>query len=286
MAARVEIGRPFEHAHQQGRLGNVETVKGLIKEIRGGQAESVDRAIAVLAQVDFIEVGFEDLLFAVVDLQQHRHDHFGELSAQSALGGQIEILDELLGQGAAALYTAATCRLEDGPGNAPRVKAEVGIIPAVLNGDQGLDQMFGDIRQFHQNAIFVFPGIDAADQGRLQARQMQRFAAGVVEQPLYPTTSELDAQRLRLLGSVGEGEGTHDQIQGFAPPAIAAGLPGENRLAVVEKGKFGGHFRWAQAQPRVQLQRPGIDLCRQRKPFPFKACPHGNVQIDRNSGDN
>ena len=59
-------------------------------------------ARTVLAEIDLIEIGLEDLLLAVVKLEQHRHKQLGDLALQRALSRQKEVLDELLRDGAAA----------------------------------------------------------------------------------------------------------------------------------------------------------------------------------------
>ncbi|MNP25432.1 hypothetical protein D3C76_1182400 [compost metagenome] len=65
------------------------------------------RALTILPDEDFVEVGLEDLALVVMQLQQNSHHGFGELAAQAALAGEVEVLHQLLRQGTAALAHAA-----------------------------------------------------------------------------------------------------------------------------------------------------------------------------------
>ena len=79
--ARIIGGGPFEHPHQQGGLVEIKMACRLSEEKHAGQPETVNRSVAVLPQIDFVEVSFEDLLFVVMKLQQQGHHHFGELAS-------------------------------------------------------------------------------------------------------------------------------------------------------------------------------------------------------------
>ncbi|MCY1375546.1 hypothetical protein D9M69_629700 [compost metagenome] len=79
----------------------------LAEEILTGQAETMHRALTVLAQEHLVEVGLENILLVVMQFEQHRHHGLGGLADQAALVGQVEVLDQLLGQGTAALAHTA-----------------------------------------------------------------------------------------------------------------------------------------------------------------------------------
>ena len=78
----------------------------LAEEELAGQPETVHRALAVLADKHFVEVSLKDFPLVVMQLKQQRHHGFGELAAQAAFIGQVEVLDQLLSQGTAALAHA------------------------------------------------------------------------------------------------------------------------------------------------------------------------------------
>ena len=60
------------------------------------ESDAVDRTVAVLAEVDLVQVGLEDLVLVVVQLEQHRHQELGHLAPHRALGRKEEVLYELL----------------------------------------------------------------------------------------------------------------------------------------------------------------------------------------------
>ncbi|MNN09664.1 hypothetical protein D3C81_1225540 [compost metagenome] len=100
---RVVVGRPLDHAHQQGDLVQFQLRQRLAEEELAGEAEAVHRTLAILADEHLVEVGLEDLALVVVQLQQHGHHRLGQLAAEAALAGEVEILHQLLGQGTATL---------------------------------------------------------------------------------------------------------------------------------------------------------------------------------------
>ncbi len=65
------------------------------------------RALTILANEHLVEVGLEDLALVVMQLKQHRHQGFRQLATEAALIGQVEVLDQLLGQGTATLTHGA-----------------------------------------------------------------------------------------------------------------------------------------------------------------------------------
>ncbi|MNI24558.1 hypothetical protein D3C73_781820 [compost metagenome] len=99
--------RPLDHAHQQRDLMQLELGQRLAEEELAGQTETVHRALTVLPDKHFVEVSLKDFAFVVMQLKQQRHHRFGELAAQAALVGQVEVLDQLLSQGTATLTHAA-----------------------------------------------------------------------------------------------------------------------------------------------------------------------------------
>ena len=92
----VVVRRPLDQAYQQRRLRQIELLQRSVEVELRGKAEAVDRAVAVLAEVNFVYIGFEDFVLAVVRVQQHRHDGLDRFAAQRALRAQVEILDQLL----------------------------------------------------------------------------------------------------------------------------------------------------------------------------------------------
>ena len=73
VTARVVVTRPLDHGDQQRRLRQCQILERLAEVERTGEADTVDGAIAILAEIDFVEIGFEDIALVVVQFEQQRH---------------------------------------------------------------------------------------------------------------------------------------------------------------------------------------------------------------------
>ncbi len=91
-------------------------------------------AIGARAEIDPVEIHFEDLVLGVLLLQPQREQHFLHLALQRPVGLQEQVLRQLLGQRRAALREAAMHQVgRHGAGQADRVDAEMRIEAAVLD---------------------------------------------------------------------------------------------------------------------------------------------------------
>ena len=82
----------------RGQLG------GTLAEVEARRAaHAVDGASTVLPQVDLVEIGLEDLGLRITKLDPERDRHLAGLAGPGPFGRQVDVLDELLGQRAAAL---------------------------------------------------------------------------------------------------------------------------------------------------------------------------------------
>ncbi len=122
--------------------------------------------------------------------EQQRHDHFVKLATHGPLCAKEEVLDQLLGQSAAPLNALAANGHNQGSCNTPRIDAPVAIETHILHRDQSIDQKLRHLIKAHQHPILIVTGIDAADQGRIEAQQ---FDGGIVRPPLqsrHPVASK------------------------------------------------------------------------------------------------
>ena len=108
-------------------------------------------AVSAGAEIDPVEVEFENLRFGMLALEPEREFDLLQFPLQGALLRQKQILGELLGQRRAALRDAAmqhVCdrRAQNSQGIDPVMRIE----PAVLDGDEGFRQIG---RQFLQRDI-------------------------------------------------------------------------------------------------------------------------------------
>jgi len=243
----------------------------------------VDRAVAVLAEVDFVEIRLEDLVLVVVHLEQHRHEELGDLARERALGREEEVLHELLRQRAAALESLEAEEGERRARDTAQVEAVVRVEIAVLVRDQRLHQRLRHLREPHQHAVLVVRRIDAADRQRLQAREREVAPFRVLHRP-DRTTFEGDAYALRGLGPVPEHERPYCHLEPVVVVRKPAGLALARPLAVARLLQLAHHIDLRDAQARVQLERPRINPRRQREAAALELAAHAHVEVQREGG--
>ena len=232
----------------------------LAEEELTGQAKTVHRALAILTDEHFIEVRLKNFAFVVMQLKQHRHHGFRQLAAQAALVGQVEVLDQLLGQRTATLgHLAARGVDPDGPGNRFGRHPPVAIEIPVFNRDQGFQQVRRDLIELDQNPVFEIFRVDPADQQRLQPhhgelRPVQRRQLGHI------VTGEAHTHRLGLLHAFIELETTGVQVHGIAADRSCARAVGHAFAAIAQGIEFRQEIFLAELLSDEQLQRTGINL--------------------------
>ncbi len=86
VAARVVIRSALDHADQQGDFLRAQLINRAAKIIARGQAEAVNRLVAVLAEIDLVQIAFKDFIFRIMPLHFERHNRFRSLAAERALG--------------------------------------------------------------------------------------------------------------------------------------------------------------------------------------------------------
>ncbi len=130
-------GQPIRRADQTGnqrwftqrqvaeRFGKIE-LRGL--------RNAKDSLRASLAEINLVQIIFQDCLFRILALSNQRHDCFRDFAAQCALVGQEEIFHELLSQCAAALLKTHAPNIHPhGAQNADRIDTAMAIKTLVLN---------------------------------------------------------------------------------------------------------------------------------------------------------
>ncbi len=113
-------------------------------------------AVAALSEVHGVEIPFHDLLLVVLLLQLQRAEDLGQLALDRDLVLAGQVLDELLGDGGAAgAGLHAGEHLHEGTGGAVPVHALVLVEALVLDGDQRLLHIFGDLVDIRPDALVV-----------------------------------------------------------------------------------------------------------------------------------
>ena len=133
-------------------------------------------AFGVLPQVDFIQIGFKNLVLVVMKLQQQSHHGLIQFSPQVTISRKEHVLYQLLRYGTAALYGPSrleVCRQRSG--NRFQVNTEVLIEPSVLNHNQHLQKQVRRIIQPDQNSVLAMCRKDSGYIYRVKPDQRDGF---------------------------------------------------------------------------------------------------------------
>jgi hypothetical protein len=108
------------------------------------------------AEIDRIEIDFEDLVLAERGFDPCRHDHFADLALIAELLAHQEVLGDLLGDGRPALRAPGAGEVADeGAYQAMLVDALVLVEALVLRGQEGIAHLLRDSRKRHPDATLV-----------------------------------------------------------------------------------------------------------------------------------
>ncbi len=282
VTARVVVAGALQQGHQGGELVGLQFFQGPPEIKLGAQPHAVDGALAVLAQVHLVEVGLENLLFAVVQLQQHRHRHFHQLAGQGAVLREPEVLHQLLGQGAAALHQATCFHIgHHGAGQPPWRDPVMLIEITILGGQQHLHQQRRHTVQRHEHPVLGVTGVDAADLQRLQPGQ--RIAV-VAAQRTDPSATERDANTLGRLAAVAVAETTGMYHQRIAVGGVAARRGRTAGATVTHQLQHLEHVVAGQNPARIQLHRSRVNARRQLPDVAVEPVAHISIQVGQPGG--
>ena len=112
--------------------------------------------VGLAAIEDGVEVHLEDLVLAVLTVELNREDGFFELSLDigGGVGSDVDLLDQLLADGAATLLDLVVLIVGDGGADdAAEVDAAVRVERAVLGGERRLHHPWGDIVERHDDPV-------------------------------------------------------------------------------------------------------------------------------------
>ena len=145
----IEFGRRLWQAGEEAGLSQ--------RQLAGGLAEVGQRRrlhpIRPIAVIDPIQIRLEDLGLRVLMLDLDREDRLVQLAQHGAVFREVDVLDELLGDRAAALVEAKVEQVvEAGLARAQQVQTAVLVKAAVLDGDGRLLHRRRDLLQRHDVA--------------------------------------------------------------------------------------------------------------------------------------
>ena len=250
-----------------------------VEVMPGGQGEAVDGARPLLPQVHFVQVTLENLLLAEMQLQQHRHHHFGQLAHNRALRGEIVVLDQLLGNRAATGHHLPGAQVaQRGAGNTRQGKAPVLVETLILHRQQRGAQALGHVVQPYQYAVLAVVRINAADLHRVQAHQVHSAVA--VTQHRNTVALHFQAYQPRRLALPGETETAGVQVEAIARARHITRPPRCALLAIPQYLQLPCKVVGRQGSPREQLQRAGIHLGGELPHFVGKRGCDTHIKID------
>ena len=176
---RVVVGRSLGQGPQKGRLVRRQLIQRLAEIVIGRRGH----AIGAIAQVDLVQIQFEDLLLGQRRFQTAGEDRFLELAVQAGLTGQQDVLGDLLGDGRAALQTLARHDvehvLEHGPADAGHVDAAVIEEVLILGRQEGVNDRLRHLVIGDVDASLVG---ELADQGPVAGIDARRRRGAIVSQ--------------------------------------------------------------------------------------------------------
>ncbi len=136
-------------ANQGGTLRQVQLGNILAKVGLGRRAH----AVTALAQIDDVQIIFQNLALGVALLKLQRLEDLDDLALDGHLVILRHVLDQLLGDGGAAVGAAACEQAQNRPCGPLPVHALVGVKALVLNGDGGVQQIFRNVAVIHPNPV-------------------------------------------------------------------------------------------------------------------------------------
>ena len=174
-ARRGEARRRLDQAGEHGGLGQRQLLDRRAEVALAGGLDPIGAG----AEVDGIEIPGQDFLFGQPPFEPERQHHLLELARPGALGGEEQVLRQLLRDRAAALDRAAGIEVgERGTNDAAQIQARMLEEPPVLHCQNGVDQMAGDLRQLDRSS----PSAPAhGEQDAIGRGQIESNSAGLLE---------------------------------------------------------------------------------------------------------
>ena len=175
VAHRMQRRRRLRQRRQIGRFRDGELVDRLVEIDQRGRGD----AVGAEAEIDFVEIEFENLVLGIGALDPHRQQGFLDLAGERHFVGQKEVLGDLLGDGRCALRPpvgAVILRVQHrGARHAGKVDAAMLVEILVLGGQEGVDDQLRD--RLDRQIQPAFLGIFAEQRAvrRVHARHHRRL---------------------------------------------------------------------------------------------------------------
>ena len=107
MPTRIVVRRPAHHGHEQRDLRQIQLRQRLAEVELARETEPVHGTLAVLPEIDLVDVRVHQVRLGEVQLERKGHHRLAKLAAERLVGVEEVAAHELLGERAAALRDAA-----------------------------------------------------------------------------------------------------------------------------------------------------------------------------------
>ena len=146
----VVARRRLDAARQHGGFGQAQLIGMLAEEFFAGCFDAENPG----AEINTVEIEGEDLILGITRLQIHRQHRFLRLAVEGTAGREEQVLGQLLRQGRAALHHMSRRHVGNaGADHADGIKTEMFAEAAILNGDKGVGDIGGKIRDLDHLAL-------------------------------------------------------------------------------------------------------------------------------------
>ena len=167
--ARVVVGRPADDRDHEGDLMKLELGEWLTEIELARETEAVHGALAVLPEIDLVDVGVHDVRLLEARLENHGHHCLLDLAAQRSPAVEEVVLDELLGQRAPALLDLPRADIgEKRTQDRRKIDAMMLVELAILDGLERLRKHRRHLVGRHDDPVLAVHGENAADQERIE----------------------------------------------------------------------------------------------------------------------
>ena len=158
-------------------------IAGISSEIEPRcRSHAANRHRAALSEIDLVEVDLEDAVLRITPLEDRGHDDLAHLSPPRALLAEVQVLDGLLGDGAAALHDASAPKVREcRTPYRPEVHSVVRVEPRVLRRENRLDQRVRNVGQPDDLTLFLLGAVQCGQQLRLEDQPVETAPAVVLD---------------------------------------------------------------------------------------------------------
>ena len=260
---RVPVGR-LDHAGQDRGLSGRQVARRFPEIEAGRFPDAEDTLGAALAQIDLVQIVFEDLQLGVMSLDNQRNAHFGQLALHGTVLRQKEVLHQLLGDRAAALNGSPSQHVgPTGPQDAPEVDAVMLEKALILGRQHGFHEQGRHVVELDDPAFFDGPRVQPGDDLGLGFDDGEFGLVIEVHQPLDPIPGHRHADPLGAAPPAGHAGLAEEDLQVAGRgvlPVLSARLNGMRDAVIFQPFELIGQRGLFEIESGVEEYRTGVDF--------------------------